>query len=681
MNKKNYLLSGFLLLGSLSCELKDPVLPSWENSATVPLITAQYSMSEIMEKMDTMITADPNGNYYISHDSYIAPVLLDDKIKIDPQTKSGSTKLDSLKVDPIQSSEVRISLKTFDPAIAAFHGNEIAVPAFQFSIPQQKFQSVGSFDYIKLEPNQNVTLSVTNQLPVPIDSVTIYLYEINPQRLIISHSVKTPIPSGIDQNILIAVGGKTLTNDMSVKLTGYSSGSSDAIPIDSTKSVKLKLKSGTMRIEEALAKVVAATFSSKDSISITHESVTPTEIEIKTGTMTVTIDNKSEITGKIRVTSKQLKTSKNGTAFDKTISLLSKSVSPPLNLSLDGYYLNLTTTQSKVLFDIKVDIDSSTTFKTIRKSDVISYKVDVLNIRPNKVTGQFSKTLKSTTPDTVTLTYSKEIKNADLFFASGNTDMNLKSSIGLPVEVNPFVIMKFPNGSIDTLKFKPGIFPMVIPAATDINPVKNLTKSIQLSDMIGFNEKLNQKPNKIWFYANAAAAPTGLNDGYIYDTSSVSGSLSSFLPVHIKTNTGIAVSQKQSLTPEIIEETIKSTELFTRVTNNLPFKTTLRIAFLGIKGDTLMVVPKNTNGNPNYFTIPQPDISADGRVTAPLEYVMPSIKFSRAELDLLGKTFSVDLQVKVFTSNTTTGNFIRINSSDFLKIRMFSTIGLGINTP
>jgi hypothetical protein len=37
--------------------------------------------------------------------------------------------------------------------------------------------------------------------------------------------------------------------------------------------------------------------------------------------------------------------------------------------------------------------------------------------------------------------------------------------------------------------------------------------------------------------------------------------------------------------------------------------------------------------------------------------------------------------MKVFTSNTSAGNFIRINTADFLKIRLFSTIGLGINTP
>ena len=661
----------------LSCELKNTVVPSWETKATVPLITKSFTSLELISESDTAIKTDNFNNYYYFDSKEINPVTFDNKIKISDKTENGTATLDSLKIGGLNNN-LSISFGKLKPALSVLlHNKLITVEPFAIPLRTQSFPKITQFEYAVLDefPVQNIVLTAKNEMPIPVDNLTFSIKSVSSGVEIASGTFPL-IAKNDSSSKSISVGGKTLTGDMKIEITGHSDGSpSTPVKLDSTKGLKFGLISKDLRIKEAKAQIIATEFSTKDSIEIEEDKVTAKEVTIRSGNMQININNSSEIAGFADISSPQLKNSA-GTPFQQSIPIKAKQSSTPFIIPLDNYILDFPD-KPIVRFNLKIRISASTVPAVVKKTDIISYTTKLTNVKPLKVIGNFKETADSNEPDTSTISYPKELDGVDLFFDKGTIDATIFNGLGVPVKVSPVIVFLQKNGVLDTVKFGTGVFPVTLHASVTPGIPQKFTKALALSDIPGLSEKFNQHPAKVWFFGNATAAPGGYNNGFIYDTSSVRGTVKFSVPLRVKSNTGFKKETTSTFTPESFTG-IQNAQLNIHVTNKVPFRTAFRISFLGVKNDTLLTFPKKSETS-EYREIPQPPLKADGSVSSALETEIVPFVLSRTELDLMEKSVKVVLKIRIFTSNSTSGNFIQLNSADQLKFIVYSTIGAKIN--
>lgn len=664
----------FLFLSFSSCELKNTVLPSWENKATVPLITKSFTSLELISESDTAIKLDNANNYYYFSSKEINPVTFDNKIKIADKSENGIATLDSLKIGGLNSS-LNLTFGKLKPNLSLLHNQTVTVQAFAIPLRSQSFPKITEFEYAKLDQDQTVILKISNNMPFPVDNLTFSIKSIS-SGLEIANGTFPLVAKNDSSSQAVSVGGKTLTSDMKIDITGHSDGSpTTPVKIDSTKGLKFKLSSNDLSVAEAKAKILATEFSTKDSIEIEQDKVVARNVKIRSGTMQINITNSSEITGSADISSPQLKNS-GGTLFSQSIPIKSKQASTPFIIPLDNYELDFPI-KPIVRFNLKIRINASTGFAIVKKTDVISYVTKLINVKPLKVIGNFKETIDSNDPDTSTINFPKELDGVDLFFDKGNISSTFYNGLGIPVKVSPIIVLLQQNGKNDTIKFSPGVFPVDIPASITPGVPQKISKEISISEIPGLSEKLNLHPKKMWFFGNATAAPGGFVNGFVYDTSSIKGNVQFTIPLRLKSNSGFKKETTSTFSPESFTG-IQNAQLNIHITNKVPFRTEFRIAFLGAKNDTLLVFPKPSEAE-TYRKIPQPNLKADGSVSSALEMDITPFELNRSELDLLEKSVKVVLKIKIFTSNNTVGNYIQLNSADQLKFLIYSTIGAKIN--
>ncbi len=663
-----------------SCELKNTVLPSWENNITVPLITKSFTSLELISESDTAIKTDNLNNYYYFDSKEINPVTFDNKIKIADKTENGTATLDSLKISGLNTSLI-LTFGKLKPNLSLSHNQTILVPAFPIPLRSQNFPKINDFEYAKLDDGQNIVLKVSNEMPFPVDNLTFSIKSIS-SGLEIATGTFPLIAKNDSSSQSVSVGGKTLTGDMKIEIAGHSDGSpSTLVTIDSTKGLKFKLISKDLSVAEAKAKIIATKFTIQDSIMIEQDKVIAKTVTIRSGLMKIDISNGSEVTGSLSIHSDEIK-SATGAPFNRNIEIKAKQNSVSELIPLDNFVFDFPL-KPIVKFDITVNVNASNTsppYPTFRKTDIISYVTKLTNVKPLKVIGNFKETLDSNEPDTSDISYPKDLDGVDLFFDKGTLDATIYNGLGVPVNVSPVIVFLQKNGikeTLDTVKFSPGIFPVTIPASVTPGTPQKFTKSLLLSDIPGLSEKFNSRPAKVWFFGNATASPGGYNNGFIYDTSSVKGSIKFTVPLRFKSNSGFKKETSSTFSPESFTG-IQNAQLNIHVTNKVPFRTAFRIAFLGIKNDTLLTFPKKSEAS-TYREIPQPTLKADGSVSSALETDITPFELNRDELDLMEKSVKVVLKIKIFTSNNSAGNYIQLNSADQLKFLVYSTIGAKIN--
>lgn len=665
------------LIFQIGCEIKDPVLPTWENKATVPLISANYTSIDLVSESDSSIKTDVSGNYYYSNTDTIKQVDLSDKLKLKNRIESGSTGLDTLKIDSFQTDEVSFSLGKINSELGNANGQQTVIPSFDFQVPSAPFKALSGFEYAILEPNQQLQIKITNTLGIDISNLKLTIEEISPSRIIVSKTLNSNIISGETVFENIDIGGKKLSNDMAISVTGSSSGSNNqSVLIDTSLSMKFEVISSELIISEAKAKISLSEFSIKDSTVIEQDRVIAKDVTLKSGTLKITINNESEISGSIVISSKELKTSAGGSSFTQTIPILAKQSGVPVIVPLENYFLDFPV-KPAIYFNIKVKVGGSSQFITVKKTDQVKYFTEISDAVPKLVHGYFVESNEDSDPDTSDITYPNDLGDTDIFLDDGFAEATVSSGLGVPAQITPLIIFKYDHSADDTLQFSPGIFPQSIPAAPSVGQFATITKKINLTDMIGFNEKLNKRPKTILVMGKTKVAPGGYPNGFIDNNYTIKGTVKVNFPIRFKTNTGF----KKEIVDDFPSDTfdhLESAQLNVQVQNGVPFRTAFRISFLNSKNDTVLTFPKKTEPN-RFIEISQPEIDPEGKVISPLLQNLAPFNLSREELDILAKAKKTHVIFKLFTSNTDAGRFIQLNSSDQLKFTMFTTIGTRVN--
>ncbi|TDI86944.1 MAG: hypothetical protein E2O77_14100, partial [Caldithrix sp.] len=215
------------LLTSLNCSFDKPSMPSWDTNVSIPLINKSYTMAELAEK-ESSISLDSTGNLYFEVDADLDNYYIGDELYLESLQDDFSLNFGSFSIDPPSSVATSVSLSEIFSQAEALHGLTVIVPSFSFQTDKKSLDPYDTFSYVTIETG-NISLQVQNNLAVPLGSpLTLEIWNTAQDTLISSTTSSSQIAAGGSQIFLVDLAGKKIPNQLSVRMTGDSPGSSGA---------------------------------------------------------------------------------------------------------------------------------------------------------------------------------------------------------------------------------------------------------------------------------------------------------------------------------------------------------------------------------------------------------------------------------------------------------------------
>ncbi|RMG27221.1 MAG: hypothetical protein D6732_20395, partial [Methanobacteriota archaeon] len=131
MKYKGLLIFSILMSIFTGCDLKDPILPSWQILVRIPFTVEKFAIGDSLLKSSTITLqqGDPDSILYIAIDGDLdAKELTPEDLAIEPEEVSETVTLDTLELNPNPLQTSFISLRSLLPELSNFIGQTITIP-------------------------------------------------------------------------------------------------------------------------------------------------------------------------------------------------------------------------------------------------------------------------------------------------------------------------------------------------------------------------------------------------------------------------------------------------------------------------------------------------------------------------------------------------------------------------
>lgn len=668
-----------LLTAGLTSCLDSPVVPSWTVKGTTSLLDSKLSALELVKATDSSVINESTQLFFVKTIT-LKDINLGDSIKVESKGFNGEQVMDSLKIDAFDSDPLTIKANALNPLLVNNFTGPI-IP-FNFSVSNRDFTGLTEYEYADIEPEspghlQLVSLKIANNLPIPITIKTVTLKNKATGLVIGTQTINKTISAGSFSSVDLAMGGTRITNTMQLSFDGSSTGATSA-KIETSSGIDFTISSDELLVSEAKGKIAGFSYVSTQTVDAGMEDFSPTLIEVKSGNLNYTVVNNSEMTGFATIKIPELK--KNGVVYQGQITIPPKSTATKTP-DLAGYSIEPTypsVNSPKLNLNVTFDLQKSSGLIKVKKTDNITYTASIDSIKHKFAKGKIKERIQDSDPDTSEINWPDDLKDVNLQFDKATMTSYLTSSLGIPAEVTPRVLFDQADGQTDSMTFASGVFPMKLSAATLGTPFIRLTKAVEISQINGFNTTLNKKPTKVRYYVAAIAAKGGQNDGFLFDTSAVRGSLELKVPLRLKSTTGYEKDSLYEVSPGTLTG-LKSASLILDVKNRVPLKVGLTFSFVDSNKITLVSFPKPSTGK-TYFSLPVPPIGSDGRSTGyKTEKIIITIEES--DFKLLEKASFIQLKYRVDTNESQgpAGGYSEILTTDDIHIVLGADIQYKVN--
>ena len=369
------------LLTSLNCSFDKPNAPSWDTNVSIPLINKSYTMAELAEK-ESSISLDSTDNLYFEVDADLDNYYIGDELYLESLQDDFSLNLGSFSIDPPSSVATSVILSEIFSQAEALHGSTVIVPSFSFQTNKKSLDPYDTFSYAIIETG-NISLQVQNNLAVPLGSpLTLEIWNTAQDTLISSTTSSSQIAAGGSQDFIINLAGKKIPNQLSVRMTGDSPGSSGA-PVLVDKNSSFGMTSGitNLTVAEALAEVPAQVVSGEEQLSIT-DSVVVIDAKIESGSVDFTVSGNFALDTWVRYELPDF-FSPTGSALVDSV-FISGSIPSSISINLYNYSFQPEIAgfgQQKVRFSWRArTVDSGSNRVLLKSSDNINVNFNVEEI-------------------------------------------------------------------------------------------------------------------------------------------------------------------------------------------------------------------------------------------------------------------------------------------------------------
>lgn len=448
MSKRNtsiYFLSLSVLIVLLASCKRDGT--GWDTGLVAPLASTNVTIGNLVK--DSILKTNADSSLTISYQNTIYELNLADQYIHIPDTSIGQKySVDSMNI-PNSYTQFSVSLGAMalnlinsgQPLLGYYliskNGQQDSLaPISNLPLSPFSFNASSYFTTVSISRGY-LEIFIYNHLPIEIQNLSFQIINTDSNTVILSDNIPSIMP-GDHAYRLYSLVGKTVNNNVSLKITNFSSPGSNhqLITIDTSNNIFITAFIGDVRASNAIA-----VFPSQDLITQDQELTQSvgdrkfTYIDCSQGQLDVHIA--SSIHQPIRLTY-QMKG-----AYDKAGNPLtavtniaaaqgSQQGTIDQTYDLSGYSINLTGTNG-IKFNtytqiVKVHIDSTGVLTHISNSDSINILYTLRNIKPRYIKGYAGK-------DTISYTGTSPFSIADLF--AGNTSDALKfdkASLSVSVE-------------------------------------------------------------------------------------------------------------------------------------------------------------------------------------------------------------------------------------------------------
>ncbi len=532
-------LTCFLLLAAAvlfldSCK-KDRAT-SWNTELLVPIASSSLSIQNIVK--DSTIRANADSSLILAFNSTLYEFNLADQIINIPDTNIGQKfNLSTLQL-PNQRVTQRISLGTLatnmaaspDPGaqllgnlILSQSGQNSAIPALNNIAPGAfPFDASAYFDSAILASGQ-VQIWAVNNLPVPLDNVTVELRNHDDNSLVASKflqhiSAHDSIYAEVD------LAGAKLKKDLDFRIASMSTpGTSGALVlIDTTDYIELRLFVISLRASEAWAR-----FPSQDVVNITEEVTQDIEgrkftyVDAREGQLLVTVTSSVQEQLQLEYTLEGAY-DRNGNPLVEYTTVPAAAQGVPTTVSklidISGCAINLTGKDGSKFNTytqhVVAHIDSSGIVRHITQADSIIVRYDIKNVAPNYIKGYAGRDTLSA-QDSSDFAFLDIFKSGSIDLESVNMNFVVENGLGVDgvVKINSLTAISQNNGS-RTLTGSIIGQPLVVNRATDFPLTKGISTLAVNSNNSNIKDLIGILPNKLLYDVDVHTNIAGNNNQY-----------------------------------------------------------------------------------------------------------------------------------------------------------------------
>lgn len=664
---------------AVSCDLKEPVGPSWTLKGAAPLFHGEFGVAEMLESADSTIRVESRRIFWVKSLD-LKRTELSDSVKVDERTLSGTQLLDSLSLSQFESDT--LSLKGTDLNENLTPGTVNLNTQLTFSKNNLGFSGLDNFEYGIFNPDQSITLSIRNTFPFTIVLTSLTLSNgSGPNPTFFSRTDTLRILSGRTRPLTIAIGGKRVQSNLDLDMSGRTN-APGLITIDPEDGLEFFIKGDDLYVNEARGRFKTPEYKSVRETNVGMDDFQPSLIRVGAGRMKYRINNQSAITGTIFISIPEMK--KGTTAFTESISFPGNAVDTGsfslagYDIRPDGFPLN-----PVINTQITYQLNTGTSFVTLKETDSIGYRFTISGIEPTYLEGNFNERSTFSGYDTTSIEWPEDLRDVSLEFDEASITTSINNSIGLKAEVTPRIIFTRPSGQEDSLMFTTGKFPVKIDAATAGIRVQKTETSLELSDVLNFNPILNSKPTLVRYGVDAVGAKGSNQSGFLYDTSSVSGALKIKMPLRFKSSTGYAKDTLVALDVNSVKG-LREALLRTDYKNRLPYSVSYSLTFAD--KDTVPLFRLPDNDPTTSFLFAAAPVAADspnqkgGYAIGYTSSVLPtSLTFDQIQLMEQAAFIRIVLKLTTTDESGPSSGYSEVREDDHLILRVSGQMKYKVN--
>lgn len=404
-------------------------MPNWDVQINAPIVNKSYSLWDVVTK-DSIHLVDPSqtkmGLLYYHQDTTLKPVLIGDKLKINPLQTSSSVALGkiALNTPPTYSTQL-----TFKDLLG------VSVPATQTIIPpfsQSAYSSVTINEFqIAWFDNGTMNITLTNNLgPFTINVTRIRILDGDGVSELASSTASLSLANGSSGTVKIPLAGVMLTSSMRVEVTVNSPGSGSLVTIPSNSNLSIQVQMQNLDPRSVTANIPQQdTATYQGSFSLDNDANSSVQqIVVSSGTLNFTVQNNFQVSMAARFIIPGL-VSPTGAIFDESVPL-TKGQKTTITKVLDGWSINAS---ANTLSYTAKAVVPATNSATLSKTDNIGVTVAMGQLTLRSLKGKIKTTqldLNSTVLD-VKLGNLNNFKATLLHFNNFGLSFNVGSSPSL----------------------------------------------------------------------------------------------------------------------------------------------------------------------------------------------------------------------------------------------------------
>ncbi len=406
-----------------ACDLmNEPKAPTWTNSIEFPLIQTSINLDDLKDQDNIISQLYPDGSDTMSIYAYADTTVMDSQAvgdqlsfddisqsfaqSVDDVTVTGSTidqssAFEAVGVDPIQEvinsplGQIELSdipttstdpfqLDEIVPDVKNISdGTVTSIPAGDLEPVEKPFEftDFSSADFaggsLDITVNNNMVIALGSPINIQLQEITAGDTINIPGGLV---TWNTPIPSGTNSTRSLDLTGMTLPGNILILVTGSSVGSEgNDITIDAaakTSSFYIDISGSNLLVSSATAKVPSQAIAENGNIALADSENKIQSAVIKTGSLSIAIDNAMEVASDLTITIASLQDA-SGVAFTSNIHIPALQTVTSIS-DISNYSLEMSTDQQEVLYNYDiVTVSTGESLVTLSETDEVAVTISL----------------------------------------------------------------------------------------------------------------------------------------------------------------------------------------------------------------------------------------------------------------------------------------------------------------